>query len=796
MGDIARHRNIYFNTRGAIPPRVLDAAGVTRKDLTYLEFGNFMTDVSQFRDPVWYILAKRTIWQERVLGGTSEITTPVRLALAALGSAGAVLALLDDKPGLAAGSAAATAIGALGITPDLLADLIELDDWVDKMLGQPLIGPKGQRRTDEEYGYVGQFFQHFIEGVTQMLFSDGATERVTGVWKEIEPLSETRVAEIYKRHFTQYYPHEHTDQPPYVWDASRRPQVKKWYGKSRRQKTLTRDAGIMTAVDNAYIPYLADGLSALEAEWRGFKSSDTDARQLGMARLGKILHGVEDWFFHSNVVELNRLARHKPPRGETEDEENFLERFVQEALKDEESYRRGDDPRRDPKPTLAERQVEFRRRLYRRLRFPVYDPGTRAASGGTPSNKPSTISLELAYPAFPSQQDTAHTLLGALENLESKFHGSGGASKRTLPPGFFCAIEKFVNETPRGRALYREKARLRGITVPDKVKTSRDVIRIASTVDKDKALLVAFDVLREWMPLILTLILEDERDRIAANVPADLWPLAPGENPPKQEKADAEIDEQLNRHVKALEPVLNANGVRESGYKQGMRMLKECGMIGARSRAALDRAFEIDGQSQKLNKHAPGAGGILMILAIRLHKDRNKTVRAITALNQSGTIFDKTTYHCADDKICADDEIVGSHSLMSKDTVDSSPFFDDAHVMASVASQAVLHIFLQEIAAPANGTVMDWIKILRYLIRYPPVSPGWERQVVAHFKAKGEIPKFADVPDLGRLSQGARLAPKAVAQRRAEVQKRGIDAAGLEEEYIRLERVVANYRQA
>ncbi|MCP5074197.1 MAG: hypothetical protein GY947_13025 [Rhodobacteraceae bacterium] len=790
MGDIARHRNIYFEIRNAIPPRVLDAAGITRKDLTYLEFGNFMTDVSQFRDPVWYILAKRTIWQERVLGGTSEITTPVRLALAALGSAGALLAHKYNQPEAAAGSAAAGVISALALSPDLLADMLKLDDWVDKMLGKPLIGPKGRRRTDEEYGYVGQFFQHFIEGITQMLFSDGATERVTGVWDQIESLSETRVAEIYKKLFTQYFPHEHTDQPPYVWDASRRPQVKKWYGKSRRQKTATRDAGIITAVDNAYIPYLADGLSALEAEWRGFKSSDTDARQLGLARLGKILHGVEDWFFHSNVVELNRLVRHKPPRGETEDEEDFLERFVQEALKDEESYRLGDDSRRDPRPTRAERQVEFRRRLYRRLRFPVYDPGTRAASGGTPSNKPSTISLELAYPAFPSQQDTAHTLLGALENLESKFHGSGGASTQTLPPGFFCAIDKFVSETPRGRALYREKARLRGIAVPANVQTSQDVIRFASTVNRDRAQLVAYDVLREWMPLILTLILEDERDRIADNVPADLWPLAHGANPPKQEKADAEIDEQLKRHAKALEPVLNANGVRESGYKQGMRMLKDCKMIGARSRAALDRAFEIDGQSQKENPYAPGAGGILMIFAIRLHKARNKTVRQITALNQAGTIFDKITDNGADD------EIVGSHSLMSKDTVDSSPFFDDAHVMASVASQAVLHIFLQEIASPANETVLDWMKILRYLIRYPPVSPEWERQVVAHFKATKEIPKFADIPNLGRLAQGARLAPKAVAQRRAEMQKRGIDATGLEEEYIRLERVVANYRQA
>ena len=119
---------------------------------------------------------------------------------------------------------------------------------------------------------------------------------------------------MFKASFTQYYPHEHTDQPPYVWDASepaRRAEVVRHQPAPRG--SLTRQGRIMNAVDNDYIQYLAERLTKLEAEWRRFKPADAEARRKALVRLGKILHGVEDWFFHSNVVELVRLRQFKPP---------------------------------------------------------------------------------------------------------------------------------------------------------------------------------------------------------------------------------------------------------------------------------------------------------------------------------------------------------------------------------------------------------------------------------------------------------------------------------------------------
>ncbi len=64
MGGTA---NIFLNTQEAVPLDVLGRCRLTRDDLTYLELGNYFTDVSQFRDPVFYLFAKHTVWREEVL---------------------------------------------------------------------------------------------------------------------------------------------------------------------------------------------------------------------------------------------------------------------------------------------------------------------------------------------------------------------------------------------------------------------------------------------------------------------------------------------------------------------------------------------------------------------------------------------------------------------------------------------------------------------------------------------------------------------------------------------------------
>ncbi len=67
----------------------------------------------------------------------------------------------------------------------------------------------------------------------------------------------------------------------------------------------------MNAVDAHYVAYLAEGLAGIEDEWRALEREDRAGRQRLLVRVGKLLHGVEDWFFHSNVVELLELRSYR-----------------------------------------------------------------------------------------------------------------------------------------------------------------------------------------------------------------------------------------------------------------------------------------------------------------------------------------------------------------------------------------------------------------------------------------------------------------------------------------------------
>ena len=86
MGDIARHRDIFLFTRDTIPPHLLRNSRLDPADLTYLELGNFLTDVSQFRDPVSFIFAKQRVWRDVIVPKVGDKVWPYRLRGAAAGA--------------------------------------------------------------------------------------------------------------------------------------------------------------------------------------------------------------------------------------------------------------------------------------------------------------------------------------------------------------------------------------------------------------------------------------------------------------------------------------------------------------------------------------------------------------------------------------------------------------------------------------------------------------------------------------------------------------------------------------
>ena len=66
---------------------------------------------------------------------------------------------------------------------------------------------------------------------------------------------------------------------------------------------------------------------------------------------------------------------------------------------------------------------------------------------------------------------------------------------------------------------------------------------------------------------------------------------------------------------------------------------------------------------------------------------------------------------------------------------------------------------------------------------------------MAFFREKNAIPKFADLPELAQLAKADRIPRPALEQQRLEQQRKGTTkAAELEEEYIKLEKQVSNYR--
>lgn len=808
MGDVSRHRDIFLASREAVPAALLGQARLSRDDLTYVELGNYLTDVSQFRDPVTFIFTKRRIWREKVIPRVADKFPIPKAAIAAIGAglvAGTKLAedvLPDELEGVLYGVGGSAALA--GLLPyDTYADLFGADNWIDAVLGTPMDRSASAQtasglpgRDLRHYGLLGTFFAHFIEGVTHYLFAQEVRERNKGTWGRVQPIPQSRVSAVYAEFFTQYYPHEHTDQPPYVWDAGRRPQAASMYGESRRQRTLAdvergRERGVMKAVDVHDVQYLAEGLSEVEDEWRRLRPGEAAGRQRLLVRVGKLLHGVEDWFFHSNVVELLALAGYRPRQEDTDDEQ-YLRDFVRHVA----------STRPEFTAVTGARKVRLQRKLYRRLRFPVYREARNAEeSGGVASTRESRPCLRHAYPAFPSQQDTANTLLPALEHLGEKLGNPQSSSSGGIPEWVGPVFQKLLAEVDgTDRQLVLDKSRARGVDPATVV-----LALLGAGTPRQNVRLVVIDVLREWVPLILSLLHEDERKRLVANVAPASWPLASGASPPsRDDDAPTESELQQKRHEAALEPRRTPDGRSEDNYARLARHLLDTGFLNEPGRAALQDAFAVDRRAEGIDGRTPGCGNLLLEFAVEQQQKLDAGEEKSAALDASpDSIVGRATDNGAFQ------EIVGSHSLMSKDTEGSTPFFDDARVLATVASNSVLTILLEQVSAPRVDRRLDWEAVLHHLIRFPPDNGGWERRALALFddrqrEARGArqptaqaggqappaVPSYADLPELANLVAASMRPVPATPPAPRRQSKR----EEMEERYRRLELELREYR--
>ncbi len=406
MGDISTHAGISHFVAGQITSAV-PAALVPAEHYAYLEFGNYLTDVSQFRDPVAHHAGRVK-------------THKMALSTAAF-----------NIFGLTGGWSVAAAPVSLALSPVTIpfTYILGLTGWTHRLWGQK--EPEAQR-----HGALAEFFRRLSLGVAHQTLSaegraatDKAIEDINRVRRaagrpelpdrgpgEFPPMSAAQVDAVHTAHFTQYWPHEHLDFP-IVEDAEHHRDLDRFKPSPRKVQTYLEE----------HIEAIAQQLAKLEQDWVQAASGAADDRRDLMVRLGHLLHAVEDWWFHSNFCELyrwNRVRAAQPALDPTVAAD--LDALLAAALAD---------------GGVAD-STEQRRLLRRRLRYPVYD-------GDELGDVDDTTSLDGTQFVFTGgfgETDIFHTLGKALEGMEH------GPSSRVTAALANADVTLF-------RVLFREQVR-------------------------------------------------------------------------------------------------------------------------------------------------------------------------------------------------------------------------------------------------------------------------------------------------------------------------------------------------
>ena len=246
MADTITHRAIAEDVIKILKSHLPD------EDYEYFKLGNWLTDVSQFRDPPAFLNAKGVILDQT---RTSGIFGPTELALAQVG--------------------------------------LNLDQYLDLLFGKLYGAGKLQ------FGFLAQFCQELVFVSTCNKFKKNIpVEDIVRLYygKSLPP----SCGSYGTGYWTQYFPHEHLDFPPWLepqdQEQSRLP-VHQCNGgvPPGKRKTL--------AYLDEQILYLSLLLSRVEHEWPRSDVSVDDKHET-LARYAHASHAVEDFFFHSNFVEL------------------------------------------------------------------------------------------------------------------------------------------------------------------------------------------------------------------------------------------------------------------------------------------------------------------------------------------------------------------------------------------------------------------------------------------------------------------------------------------------------------
>jgi len=307
-------------------PLLKEAFGKDARSLQAFYLGNWLTDVSQAVDPVAYAALRGKVLDkfktasminEAVTGVMAVYSEEIDRALATLHT------WIDSDTT----DNTSRILENIRETFDIEEEIVAIKDELGGALDAVLTG-----RSQTRDSRLGDFFRDAFLVVGYFMFihpqKEGDEDRmdfdaflkVFGSPNETQGASPGSPAHDRPGAYTQYYPFEHLDRPavsskPDIFAPGRQDPKQPWQydrkirrpgprSKSRPEiiepdlYSYLRDdiectAGLLAEVDKAFSTALIDGFDDTDPNWH-----------LTLAKLGHALHQVEDYFAHSNWVEL------------------------------------------------------------------------------------------------------------------------------------------------------------------------------------------------------------------------------------------------------------------------------------------------------------------------------------------------------------------------------------------------------------------------------------------------------------------------------------------------------------
>jgi hypothetical protein len=314
--DTKGHHAVLDEAAAARLRRAFDEAGAPAIDLQPLFLGNWLADLSQVNDPRSDLAGQIARDLRRDLAAQYA---PIKARLAAaLKEAQAKVQADLPRANPQAQPASLTGPEASQLTPpsgagDIVLDkVLKLAELQIKRVIDATQAIVESCSTDQPgAGQSSSFGEELISLVSVVGYCKFAHPDPAHGRKGI-PFPVYR--RIFKELCRQYFPHEHLDRPlcaasygpqcEAVWGPSLAAERDRLYASARAQGAENRHLyGYL--VDDRLI--LAGRLAAIDRNWArpalSFGGLSEEDHQIWLARLGHTLHGVEDFFAHSNFIE-------------------------------------------------------------------------------------------------------------------------------------------------------------------------------------------------------------------------------------------------------------------------------------------------------------------------------------------------------------------------------------------------------------------------------------------------------------------------------------------------------------